>query len=130
VITLVLVDDDPSARFIIRTILGDEPEDFSILAETGRSSEALALLDEFTPDIVLLDARMPMIDGYQLAAQIHERSPQTGLVLLSSLVDAEVRRLAAEAGIHACVDKGDFDGVPRVLREVASRGPGATAAPG
>jgi NarL family two-component system response regulator LiaR len=130
VIRIVLVDDDPSARFIIRTILGDEPDDFEIVSETGRASEAMELIDGCTPDIVLLDARMPLIDGYELAGQIRDRCPQIGLVLLSSFVDEEVRRRAREAGIHACLDKGDFDAVPRVLREVASREPGATAAPG
>jgi DNA-binding NarL/FixJ family response regulator len=133
VIRIVLVDDDPSARFIIRTILGDEPEAFQIVGETGRASEAMELIDGCAPDVVLLDARMPMIDGYELAAQIRERCPQMGIVMLSSLVDEEVRIRAEAAGIHACVDKGDFDNVPRILREVAGRisqEPGATGAPG
>ena len=125
---IMLVDDDDSARFILRTILGDFPDEFEIVAETARASEAVGLMEETSPEIVLLDAMMPITDGYELAGKLRAVNPPIRLLLLTSYVDDEVRRKAQAAAIDACMDKGQFDEVPRVVREV-SRGPSATAAP-
>ena len=127
---IMLVDDDPSARFLMRTILGDFPDEFDVVAETGRASEALDLLREATPDVVLLDARMPITDGYELAVILRQAHPPIRLILLTAYIDDEVRTRARDAQIDACLDKGEYDEVPRVVREVVSREPGATAAPG
>ena len=127
---IMIVDDDPSARFLLRTILGDHPEEFEVVAETGRSAEALELLAQGRPDVALLDARMPVIDGYELAGQLREADPGIGLILLSAHVDREVREQAEAAGMDACLDKGEFDAVPRAVRALVSREPGATEAPG
>ena len=127
---IMLVDDDPSARFLLRTILGDHPEEFEVVAETGRAAEAPGLLRESGAEVVLLDAVMPLTDGYELAGQLRAAKPDIALVLLTSYVDEGVRERAESARIDACLDKGEFDQVPRVVREVVSRGPGATAAPG
>ena len=66
----MLVDDDSSARFLLRAILGDHDDEFEIVAETGRASEAVDLLRENTPDVVLLDAMMPLTSGYELAGHL------------------------------------------------------------
>ena len=125
----MLVDDDPSARFLLRTILGDHPEEFEVVAETGRAVEALDLLRETNPDVALLDAMMPLTDGYEVAGQLRAVDPGIRLILLTSYVDEEVRTRAQGAQIDATLDKGDYDQVPRAVREVI-REPGATAAPG
>lgn len=125
----MLVDDDPSARFLLRTILGDHPEEFEVVAETGRAAEAAGLMREHAPDVVLLDAMMPITDGYELAGQLLEAQPSIRLVLLTSYVDDDVRARARTAHIHACLDKGEFDEVPRVVRAVVNLEPGATAGP-
>ena len=126
----MLVDDDSSARFLMRTILGDFPDEFEVVGETGLAADAVDLMRETLPDVVLLDARMPLTDGYELAAGLREALPGIRLVLLTSFVDDDVRARAEAAHIHACLDKGQFDDVPRVVREVVNPGPGATAAPG
>jgi DNA-binding NarL/FixJ family response regulator len=126
----MLVDDDPSARFLLRTILGDHPDEFEIVAETGRAAEAPGLMREHAPEVVLLDAMMPITNGYELAGQLREVQPPVRLVLLTSYVDDDVRTRAEAASIDACLDKGEFDEVPRVVREVVSREPGGTAARG
>ncbi len=126
----MLVDDDPSARFLLRTILGDFPDEFEVVGETGRASEAVALMHDTEPEVVLLDAMMPITDGYELAGHLRRARPGIALVLLTSYVDEEVRERAQSAQIDATLDKGEFDEVPRVVRDLVSRGPGATAAPG
>jgi DNA-binding NarL/FixJ family response regulator len=117
-VRILLVDDDSGARFLIRAILGDHPEDFRIVGETAHAEEATALAEETDAEVVLLDAMMPLIDGYELAGRILAARPATRLVLLSSYVDEEVRDRARAAGIHACLDKRFFDQIPRAVREV------------
>ena len=125
----MLVDDDSSSRFLMRTILGDHPDEFEIVAETANAREAVGLLDS-APQVALLDARMPLMDGYELAGLLLQADPAIRLVLLSAHVDEEVRERARSVGIHACLDKGEFDAIPQYVRDVVSPGPGATAAPG
>ncbi len=125
----MLVDDDSSARFLMRTILGDFPDEFDVVAETGHASEAVGLLEQTAPEVVLLDAMMPLTDGYELAGQLRAAHPPIRLVLLTSYVDDEVRTRASTAQIQACLDKGEFDEVPRVVREDI-REQGETAARG
>ena len=96
---IMLVDDDPSARFLMRTILGDFPDEFDVVAETGRAAEALELMLQTRPDVALLDAMMPLTDGYELAGQLRAAQPAIRLVLLTSYVDDEVRAKARAAGI-------------------------------
>ena len=129
-IRVMLVDDDPSARFLVRTILADHPAEFEVVAETGNAQDAVDLLQETAPHVALLDARMPLVDGFELAGRLREVDPEVRLVLLSAHVDGDVRLRADAAGIHACVDKGDFDRVPQTVREVVSQAPGAPAEPG
>jgi DNA-binding NarL/FixJ family response regulator len=73
---------------------------------------------------------MPLTDGYEVAGHLREAHPPIRLILLTSFVDEEVLARATTARIDATLDKGEFDAVPRVVREVVSREPGATAAPG
>ena len=127
---IMLVDDDPSARFLLRAILGDHPDEFEVVAETGRASEAVDLLRETNPHVALLDAKMPMTDGFEVAGQLREADPQIRLVLLTAYVDEDVRERAWAARIDATLDKGEYDAIPRVVRELVSSGPDATAAPG
>src|SRR5687768_10225431 len=100
-IRVMLVDDDSSARFLLETILGDHPDEFTVVAEVGRASDALECLAETRPDVVLLDARMPMTDGYALAGELLSARPDIRMILLSAMVDEDVRRQARAAGIHA-----------------------------
>ena len=127
---IMLVDDDPSARFLLRTILGDHPEEFEVVAETGRAAEALGLLRETNPDVALLDAMMPMTDGYEVAGQLRDEDPRIRLVLLTAYVDEDVLERARSARIDATLDKGEYDEIPRVVRQLVSSGPDASAAPG
>ena len=128
-IRIMLVDDDSSSRFLMRTILGDHPDEFEIVAETANAREAVALLDA-EPQVALLDARMPLMDGYELAGLLLEADPAIRLVLMSAHVDEQVRRRARSVGIHACLDKGEFDAIPQYVRQVVSPEPGASVTPG
>jgi two-component system, LytTR family, response regulator AlgR len=66
---VLIVDDEPPARERLRSMLV-EFGDFDIVGEAGHGEQALAQVDKLAPDIVLLDVRMPGIDGLEVARQL------------------------------------------------------------
>ncbi len=65
---VVIAEDEAIIRLDLREIL--EEEGYEIVGETGRGDEAVALVKEHNPDVVILDIRMPGMDGLQAASEI------------------------------------------------------------
>ena len=82
---------------------------------------------QLEPDVVVLDARMPAVDGFEAAAMLLERRPGLPILLCSAIVDDEIRSRAAAAGIAACLSKDHFEAIPRVAVELARRALAARA---
>jgi DNA-binding NarL/FixJ family response regulator len=118
--TLIL-DDHADVRYLIRAIIADARADVEVVAEADGVEAALGQLDDAAPEVVVMDARMPRIDGFQAAPLLHARRPGLALVLCSGWVDEDVRRRAAEAGFAAVVSKDDFDALPETVLRVAGR---------
>jgi two-component system response regulator AlgR len=66
---VLIVDDEPPARERLRSMLVEFGQ-FDVVGEAGHGAQALTLVDQLTPDIVLLDVRMPGIDGLEVARQL------------------------------------------------------------
>jgi DNA-binding NarL/FixJ family response regulator len=118
--TLIL-DDHADVRYLIRAIIADAGADVEVVAEADGVEAALGQLDDAAPEVVVMDARMPRIDGFEAAPLLHARRPELALVLCSGWVDDDVRRRAAEAGFAAVVSKDDFDALPETVLRVAGR---------
>ena len=84
---LLLVDDHPMMRRGIRQLLELE-EDLQVVGEAGNGQEALDLLAELQPDLVLLDNNMPLMNGVETLKKIRERG-FANKVLLFTVSDAE-----------------------------------------
>src|SRR5918999_6531129 len=116
----LIVDDHADVRFLIRTIVADAGLPVEVVGEADGVESALEQLDALAPDVVVMDARMPRIDGFEAAPLLLARRPGLPIVLCSAWVDDEVRRRAAEAGIREVLSKDQFDeipaGVPRFPR--------------
>ncbi|WP_307848855.1 response regulator transcription factor [Microbispora oryzae] len=96
-ITVLLVDDHPVIRAGIRAMLHDEPE-LTIVGEAASGSAALAAARELTPDVVLMDLRLPDGDGVGATAAIRAELPGTRVVILTTYeTDGDILR-AVEAG--------------------------------
>jgi DNA-binding NarL/FixJ family response regulator len=117
----LIVDDHKDVRFLLRTIVADAELPVEIVGEADGVESALAQLDELAPDVVVMDARMPRIDGFEAAPMLRARRPGLQIVLCSAWVDDDVRRRAAAAGIPAVLSKDQFDEIPRVVLELAGR---------
>jgi DNA-binding NarL/FixJ family response regulator len=96
-IRLLIADDHPVVRAGLRGMLSAEP-DFEVVGEATNGAEAVALTGELRPDIVLMDLRMPEIDGVTAISQIKEEYPETQVLVLTTYEsDADILR-AVETG--------------------------------
>ena len=71
-IRILVVDDEPLAREKIRTMLRDDPE-VEIVGECTNGAEAVAAVEEVTPDLLLLDVQMPEVDGFAVLEALKSR---------------------------------------------------------
>ncbi|MDH3756015.1 MAG: response regulator, partial [Acidimicrobiia bacterium] len=99
---LVVAEDEPIIRLDLVECLGDEGYD--VVANTGRGDEVLALVEEHDPDLVILDIKMPGIDGIEAAKQITERR-LAGVVILTAYSQRDLIERATEAGAHGYLVK-------------------------
>jgi len=117
----LIVDDHSDVRFLIRTIVADAGLDVEIVGEADGVESALAQFDLLAPDVVVLDARMPRVDGFEAAPMLLARRPGLPIILCSAWVDDDVRRRAAAAGISAVISKDRFEALPGLVLELAGR---------
>ncbi len=85
-IQVLLVDDQPLIREALRTYLS-QSEGIEIVGSAESGSEALDLIQEASPDMVILDVRMPEMDGIETTIKIHNRFPEVLILGLSSIAD-------------------------------------------
>ncbi len=121
VVRTLIVDDHADVRFLIRTIVAGAGLDVEVVGEADGVEAALAQLDAVDPDVVVMDARMPRVDGFEAAPMLLARRPGLPIVLCSGWVDDDVRRRATEAGIHTVISKDRFEEIPTVILQVAGR---------
>jgi DNA-binding NarL/FixJ family response regulator len=117
----LIVDDHADVRFLIRAIMEDAAEDVEVVGEADGVESALAQLDAVAPDVVVMDARMPRVDGFEAAPLLLARRPDVALVLCTGLVDDDVRRRAAAVGIGTVISKDEFDDLPVAILRAAGR---------
>lgn len=83
IITILIVDDHPVVRAGIRSMLVDQP-DFDVIGEAASGVEALDLVNVHQPDVVLMDLRMPGMDGITTTHRIKSRHRQTVVLMLTT----------------------------------------------
>jgi DNA-binding NarL/FixJ family response regulator len=95
---VALVDDDPLVRSALTLMLGGQP-DLEVVGEAGDGREGLAMVERLRPDVVLMDIRMPRVDGLAATRALHARSDPPRVIVLTTF-DADdhvVEALAAGA---------------------------------
>ena len=102
---ILIADDFKPIRNAVADILSRQPE-WEVCGEADNGPEALRLVTELNPDVVLLDISMPGMDGLQAARLIHESVPSTKIIILSHHDPAQLITDARKAGAQECVDKG------------------------
>lgn len=103
-IRVLIVDDRPAVRQGLKIRLTLEP-DVEVVGEAGDGAEAISLAESLQPNVVLMDIRMPGMDGVSATAALRTVAPGSAVVILSLYDDARTRARAKEAGAAAFVAK-------------------------
>jgi DNA-binding NarL/FixJ family response regulator len=119
VIRIVLVDDQELMRVGFRMVLGAQ-EDMEVVGEAGNGSDAVELVERLRPDVVLMDVRMPVLDGVAATKLITERGESKVLVMTTFDLD-EYALSALRSGASGFLLKDTPpDHLVSALRSVAS----------
>ncbi|WP_040950278.1 response regulator transcription factor [Gorillibacterium massiliense] len=86
---VVIVDDEPSIREGLRTIVGWEDYGFEVVGAAANGNEALALHQTLSPDLMIVDIRMPGMDGLQLIERLRTMDSQVHFLILTGYADFE-----------------------------------------
>ncbi len=95
-IRILLVDDHPVVRDGLRHMLEPE-EDLQIVGEAANAEEALAQAEQLSPEIVLMDIKMPGVDGIELTRRMKEKQPSCNIIMLTLYDDYLTQAIEAGA---------------------------------
>ncbi len=99
---IVVAEDEAIIRMDLREML--QEEGYEVVAECGRGDEAVALVREHTPDVALLDIKMPGLDGISAAREISSER-LAAVVLVTAFSQRELIEEASDAGVQGYVVK-------------------------
>lgn len=94
--SIAIIDDDVSGRTILKGLV--EESGFHVVAEGGNGAEAIGICRDRSPDLIIMDVKMPVKDGIEAAAEIN-RLYQTPVVILTARDDEDTVKRAASAGV-------------------------------
>ena len=105
-IRVVLVEDNDVFRDALELLLGLR-SDMAVVASVRNGTAAAAAAAELHPDVVLMDYRLPGLDGVQSTRAVLEAYPHTAVVCLSASANLRERDALMEAGAVACLNKDE-----------------------
>jgi len=119
-VRIVLVEDNEVFRDALELLLGMR-DDVAIVASVGDGVAAVSAAKEFRPDVVLMDYRMPALDGIQATALIVDEVPGVAVVALTASADDAEREALLEAGAVACLMKDqELDEIVAAILQAAA----------
>jgi DNA-binding NarL/FixJ family response regulator len=120
-VRVALIEDNDVFREALEMLLGLQPE-VEVVASAADGDAAVALCREHKPDVVLMDYRLPGIDGVQATKQLLEVCPEVAVVCLTASANLrEVDALYA-AGAVACLTKDEpLEDIVEAIRKAAAK---------
>ena len=119
-IRLLLADDHPAFRRGLELML-DDVDDVEVVGRAATGAEAVELGAQLSPDVVLMDLRMPDLDGIEATRRLVQHDPVPAVVVLTMFEDGESVIAAMRAGARGYLLKGaEQDEIERAVRAAAA----------
>jgi len=113
-VRVFVVDDTAHVRKMLVQML--ELSGFEVVGQAASGQEAVDSVDEADPQVVVVDYKMPGIDGIATARLIKANRPEQAIILYTAYLDGELQREAQEAGVSLCV--GKVEGITTLERDI------------
>jgi len=95
-VRVLLADDESHVRLLVRTVVSSLG--YEVIGEAADGRKAVELFDTVSPDLVLLDINMPVMDGLAALRALREKSDTVAIIMLTSLASADVVEQSLQAG--------------------------------
>jgi DNA-binding NarL/FixJ family response regulator len=119
-VRVVLVEDNETFRETLELLFGLR-EEIDVVGSVASGEDAPAVCRELAPDVVLMDYRMPGLNGAEATRAVLDAAPAAKVICLTASVTAQEIEEVLAAGALACVTKdADFDRLVELVREAAA----------
>jgi two-component system response regulator DesR len=121
VVRVALVEDNRVFREALEMLLGLRT-DVEVVASIENGNDVVALCNEHDPDVVVMDYRLPGIDGVQATSALRAACPHVAVICLTASANVREMEALQEAGAVACLTKDqELDDIVAAIRDAASR---------
>jgi DNA-binding NarL/FixJ family response regulator len=104
--SILIVDDHPAVRRALRAAFERQPG-FAVCGEAEDGVEAISKAKKLTPDLIVLDLRMPVMDGLEAARELKRLFPRVPLMMLTCYHSSAAEKQALDSGVTAVFSKPD-----------------------
>ena len=112
---VLVVDDTDHVRNMLVDML--ELDGFDVVGQAASGQEAIQVAPDADPDVIVMDYKMPGVDGLTAAKTIRETRPSQAIILYTAYLDAQLEAQAREAGVSMCI--GKVEGLNELERHIA-----------
>lgn len=111
---VLVVDDTDHVRSMLVDML--ELDGFEVAGQAASGAEAIDITPKVMPDVVVMDYKMPGMDGLTAAKEIRDHRPSQAIILYTAYLDARLEEQAKDAGIALCI--GKVEGLSQLERHI------------
>ncbi|MGH2748230.1 MAG: response regulator transcription factor [Actinomycetota bacterium] len=111
---VLVVDDTDHVRSMLVDML--ELDGFEVAGQAASGPEAIDITPKVMPDVVVMDYKMPGMDGLTAAKEIRDHRPSQAIILYTAYLDARLEQQAKDAGIALCI--GKVEGLSQLERHI------------
>ena len=113
-VTVLVVDDTDHVRKMLVDML--ELDGFEVVGQAASGDQAVTEADKTEPDVIVMDYKMPGMDGLSAARAVRDARPEQAIILYTAYLDSKLEAEAKAAGVALCV--GKVEGLNQLERHI------------